>query len=723
MNVSCGGKDFIKNYYIKERIRKHRLRQLYVKNKVAGHRQAKRRGKEEETCAQLTRRVLGKNELEKHKHISLSINSFLVPNSTGTGDNNPGYSGVDFSDDEKYVNLSNEEAVGQINSSDGYSSEVSESEAEVLDHHNLHAEGDDPGTLWDDLRSAAVKTCMTTVQVDAVLTVLHKHRNLFGILPKSYKSLCKVTYPSITEDLKSKSGHDYYYFGLESQLKFYLELYPEKDVKKLNILSITINNDGLPLFKSNSISSWPILAQIANLRPRKVFPIVLTAGSGKPNDLEYLEDFITEAKHLMENGFEFHNHKLFLAITAIICDAPARAHVKHVKQFSSTFGCDQCESIGYHDGYRMTWPRTWKLPLRSDDSFRTKSQPDHHKGDGKDSPFLRLDIDMISSFPPDFMHQGGGCMKKLLKWSVFGPKSAGTSQFKCRMSSRNVDTLNKRMIQLRDFIPNCFSRKPRSFKDFAYFKATEIRQLLLYTGKIVFKDLMGTDEIYENLVTYNSVCALLVDERTAQPYSEYCQLLMKRFVDDCQKIYGNCFLVYNIHSQLHFPFVAEKHGSIDNVSAYAFESYLGGLKKMVMSSHRPIISLVKGVQRMQAAESARKLKSTTHFISTKAPNNIYIDVEKDRCLQVIEFTDETVTCMEYYVCGPFYEKPFDSRKIGCYQVRSQKVRFVTVNVDYIMKCRRGMKIDIDKLENMNLQKYENISVFMALLHDQDNNLY
>ena len=103
--------------------------------------------------------------------------------------------------------------------------------------------------------------------------------------------------------------------------------------------------------------------------------------------------------------------------------------------------------------------------------------------------------------------------------------------------------------------------------------------------------------------------------------------------------------------------------------------------------------------------------------------NIYIDVEKDRCLQVIEFTDETVTCMEYYVCGPFYEKPFDSRKIGCYQVRSQKVRFVTVNVDYIMKCRRGMKIDIDKLENMNLQKYENISVFMALLHDQDNNLY
>ena len=514
MSVSCGDKDFIKNYYIKERIRKHRLRQLYVKKRVSDHRQAEKKREPEETRAQaLARRVLGKSELEKLTF--LSSDSLLVPNTTGTTESNPGYSCVNFSDDKKYVNPSDEEAVVQINCCDGYSSEVSEGDAEVLDHYNLHAEADAPGTIWDDLRSAAVKTCMTTVQVDAVLTALHKHRNLFGILPKSYKSLCKVTYPPITQDLKSKSGHDYYYFGLEAQLKFYLELYPENDVKKLNILSITVNNDGLPLFKSNSISSWPILVKIANLRPRKVFPIVLTAGSEKPRDLEYLEDFITEARHLMENGFEFHNRKLLLAITAIICDAPARAHVKHVKQFSSTFGCDQCESIGFHDGYRMTWPRTWKLPLRTDASFRTKSQPSHHKADGKDSPFLRLNIDMISSFPPDFMHQGGGCMKKLLKWSVFGPKSAGTGQSKCRMSSRNVDTLNKRMIQLRDFIPNCFSRKPRSFKDFAYFKATEIRQLQLYTAKIVFKNLMATDEIYQNLVTYNSVCALLVDDRTA----------------------------------------------------------------------------------------------------------------------------------------------------------------------------------------------------------------
>lgn len=54
---------------------------------------------------------------------------------------------------------------------------------------NLLAETNALGSIWNDLRHAAVKKCMTTVQLDAVLTLLHKHRNLSGILPKSYKTL------------------------------------------------------------------------------------------------------------------------------------------------------------------------------------------------------------------------------------------------------------------------------------------------------------------------------------------------------------------------------------------------------------------------------------------------------------------------------------------------------------------------------------------------------
>lgn len=75
-------------------------------------------------------------------------------------------------------------------------------------------------------------------------------------------------------------------------------------------------------------------------------------------------------------------------------------------------------------------------------------------------------------------------------------------------------------------------------------------------------------------MTYNTTCALLVDERTVQPYSDFCQLVMQQFVDECEENCGSSFLVYNAHGQLHFPDVAKIYGSIDNVNAYASEGRL-----------------------------------------------------------------------------------------------------------------------------------------------------
>ena len=56
------------------------------------------------------------------------------------------------------------------------------------------------------------------------------------------------------------------------------------------------------------------------------------------------------------------------------------------------------------------------------------------------------------------------------------------------------------------------------------------------------------------------------------------------------------------------------------------------------------------------------------YIYTKAPNNIYINIQKDKFYQVINSRGEKVTCIEYLESVPFYTNPIDSRKIGCYLV-------------------------------------------------------
>jgi len=188
-------------------------------------------------------------------------------------------------------------------------------------------------------------------------------------------------------------------------------------LEEIDVLMLTWNNDGLPLFKSMRQSAWPILCCISNLKPVHVFVVLLTAGVGKLTNLDYVNEFTSELKYLMAEGLEFGGQHFRVLMNAAVCDAPARAQIKHTMNFNAKYRCGQCETEGFHDGWRMIWPKTTNLVLRTNESFRQKVQPGHHRPNAHHSPLLDLNIDMIHAFPPDFMHQGGGCMIKILLWS------------------------------------------------------------------------------------------------------------------------------------------------------------------------------------------------------------------------------------------------------------------------------------------------------------------
>ena len=62
----------------------------------------------------------------------------------------------------------------------------------------------------------------------------------------------------------------YIYFGVEKQLLSHLELYPEETLRHLAIFDTSLNIDGLPLFKSTSTSSWPVICSL-NIKPTQFF--------------------------------------------------------------------------------------------------------------------------------------------------------------------------------------------------------------------------------------------------------------------------------------------------------------------------------------------------------------------------------------------------------------------------------------------------------------------
>ena len=56
--------------------------------------------------------------------------------------------------------------------------------------------------------------------------------------------------------------------------------------------------------------------------------------------------------------------------------------------------------------------------------------------------------------------------------------------------------------------------------------------------------------------------------------------LFNIFIKKGKELYGDSFLVYNVHSLIHLVDDAEILGSIDNFSAFPFKNYLQKLNKL-----------------------------------------------------------------------------------------------------------------------------------------------
>lgn len=325
-----------------------------------------------------------------------------------------------------------------------------------------------------------------------------------------------------------------------------MQKYSVETTARVDILELRLNIDGLPLFKSSKTCLWPILCS-TNLKPTDVFPVAITCGNSKPCDLEFLCDTVKEILKLEKESLWYQGRHIAVQISGIICDAPAKAFVKSIKNFSGYYGCDRCIQKGQWLGH-MTFQQVDNLQLRTDMSFRQRQQEEHHNRE-QETPLCQLNIDMVTGFPIDYMHQAYlGVMKKLVLTWMRGPKET-------RMSAGHITIISNKIENLRNSIPNVFARRPRGLNEIDRWKATEYRQLMLYTGKIVLKGLLK-QELYDNFMCFSTAMCILVQPSLTRKHWQYARDLLKFFVSQCRELYGEGFLVYNVHQLLHIADVA-----------------------------------------------------------------------------------------------------------------------------------------------------------------------
>lgn len=144
------------------------------------------------------------------------------------------------------------------------------------------------------------------------------------------------------------------------------------------------------------------------------------------------------------------------------------------------------------------------IKKRTDDSFRSQENLEHHQGI---TPLLNIRPKLnISIFLLDFMHLLClDVMKKILNYWLY-------ENVKVRLSQTAKSLLTNLLIKLQRQVLEEFQRTTRSFADVEKFKATELKFLLLYCGPIIFKKVLPIN-IYKHFLFLHTACRILCSKR------------------------------------------------------------------------------------------------------------------------------------------------------------------------------------------------------------------
>lgn len=118
-----------------------------------------------------------------------------------------------------------------------------------------------------------------------------------------------------------------------------------------------------------------------------------------------------------------------------------------------------------------------------------------------------------------------GAMCRLIFLWLKGP-------LKCRQSAKFFVAMSAYMVSIRQYLPSNFARKPRSLFEFCTWKATELRQFLLYTGPVVLLNNIPS-RMYRNFLLLSVSIRILLSPALCSPdncdYAEEILKLCNRF--------------------------------------------------------------------------------------------------------------------------------------------------------------------------------------------------
>ena len=140
---------------------------------------------------------------------------------------------------------------------------------------------------------------------------------------------------------------------------------------------------------------------------------------------------------------------------------------------------------------------------RTDAAFQNHDYVGMHQNEL--SCLVNHGFDCIRQFPLDYMHLVClGVVKRLIFYWKEGPRPY-------KLSPGQLTMISNKLEEYKGMLPSEFSRQPRGLKEIKRWKATEFRQFLIYTGPVVLKGVVSTEQ-YEHFLCLSIAMRIILDE-------------------------------------------------------------------------------------------------------------------------------------------------------------------------------------------------------------------
>jgi len=352
------------------------------------------------------------------------------------------------------------------------------------------------------------------------------------------------------------------------------------------LITLTCNTDGVPVFSSSNASLWPVFFVInelpLTLRHANMMLCALWFGSGKPRLDVLFRPIVHSLQHLYDQGFSWViNGKQLITkvvLSVVSCDSVARPCLQNLKQFNGEYGCSFCLHAGKVTAKGKGFVRSYVHQHVDDRTNETMLQYAEEalqlnvpvKGvKGPSILSLVPKFNLVTGFVPEYMHSVllGAVRQFVFLWCD------SASHKKPYYLGTKIDHLDNIILKCKP--PSEIKRLPRSLKLRKYWKASEWRNFLLFYY-VCLKDNLQKP-FFDHWCLLSFSIYNLMQTQISNDTLLQCELALCKFVCQVESLYGEQHVTFNVHLLTHLTASVARWGPLWATSAFLFEDANGKL--------------------------------------------------------------------------------------------------------------------------------------------------